>query len=589
MQRIFPSICMALAFTTPAWSQQNDGTDVSARVSIVKPAKVPATPERIRALKLPQGFSINVFADQLQNIRVIAVDEAGNVYATRRDQGDVILLKDSDRDGRADGAFETVLHRPGAHGLAIRGKKLYVATVREIFVADIQADGRLGPATMLLGDLPDGGQHPNRTLAFGPDGMLYASIGSSCNACNETNPEHATLLRLSPDGKSRVIVASGLRNTIGYDWHPSTAELWGMDHGIDFLGDDEQAEELNLIRQGRQYGWPHVYGDGRLYPQSTPPAGVSKEEWRTLSTPMTLGYTAHAAPMQFVFYRGAQFPRDYQGDAFVTLRGSWNRRPPSGYEVVRIRFKDGTPRAFEPFLTGFLGDGGKHHFARPMGLAVAADGALLVGDDANGVLYRVSYTGAGSTALPDAPADAMRTQATRGVGVPLANDRPETQAAGALAPTSPAFKAGQTIPQRHSEYADGLSPPLSWTPVEGAKTYAIIMEDPDAKPITPFVHWVAWNIPVTALPEGVTEQLRLTEPPGLTQGRTSRGTVGYLGPRPPVGDPPHHYHVLVLALDTTLDLPPGSDRDALLEAAKGHVLAKGVLMGTYQQKVKPPR
>ncbi len=188
MQRILPSICMALAFTTPAWSQQNDGTDVSARVSIVKPAKVPATPERIRALKLPQGFSINVFADQLQNIRVIAVDEAGNVYATRRDQGDVILLKDTDRDGRADGAFETVLHRPGAHGLAIRGKKLYVATVREIFVADIQADGRLGPATMLLGHLPDGGQHPNRTLAFGPDGMLYASIGSSCNACNEPIP-----------------------------------------------------------------------------------------------------------------------------------------------------------------------------------------------------------------------------------------------------------------------------------------------------------------------------------------------------------------------------------------------------------------
>ncbi len=163
-----------------------------------------------------------------------------------------------------------VANRAGAHGLAIRDGKLYLATVKEVFVADIQPDGTLGPLKMIIGDLPDAGQHPNRTMAFGPDGMLYISVGSTCNACNESNPENATILRAAPDGKSRTIFASGLRNTIGFDWHPKTGELWGMDHGIDFLGDEVQPEELNRIERGKQYGWPHVWGDGGINPQSTP-------------------------------------------------------------------------------------------------------------------------------------------------------------------------------------------------------------------------------------------------------------------------------------------------------------------------------
>ncbi len=136
-----------------------------------------------------------------------------------------------------------------------------------------------------------------------------------------------------------------------------------------------------------------------------------------------------------------------------------------------------------------------------------------------------------------------------------------------------------------------MSPPLAWSPVNGAKSYAIIAEDPDAKPIKPFVHWVAWNIPadVTKLPEGVQEQPRLTDPEGMLQGRTSRGVVGYFGPRPPVGDKQHHYHFQILALDKMLDIPPGADRDQVLAAAEGHVIAKGELIGTYAQTVKPPK
>ncbi len=162
-----------LALSGAAMAQQGDGTRVAIAASIFKPAKVDATPERIAALKAPAGFKVTAFATGLKNARIIAVAPNGDVYLSRRDQGDVLLLRDANGDGMADGAPVTVAMRPGAHGLAIRDNKLYLVTVKELFVADILADGRLGELKMLAGDLPDSGQHPNRTIAFGPDGMNH--------------------------------------------------------------------------------------------------------------------------------------------------------------------------------------------------------------------------------------------------------------------------------------------------------------------------------------------------------------------------------------------------------------------------------
>ncbi|HBK45718.1 MAG TPA: PEBP family protein [Xanthomonadaceae bacterium] len=583
-------LAAGLLLSFAAAAQQGDGTDVAAQVHTFKPDKQPPSAQAIAALRLPAGFSVQPLATGLQNVRVLAVAGNGDIYASRREQGDVLLLRDRDEDGTLDAPPRVVARRAGAHGLAIRDDTLYLATANEVFRAGIRADGTLEEPVLLIGDLPDGGQHPNRTLAFGPDGMLYISVGSSCNACNETNPEHATLLRAAPDGKSRTIFASGLRNTIGFAWDPASGELWGMDHGIDFLGDEVQPEELNHLVKGKQYGWPHVWGRDGVNPQSTPPGGIDKAQWAAISEPMVLGYTAHAAPMQMLFYTGAAFPREYRGDAFVTMRGSWNRKPASGYEVVRVRFERGRPVAFEPFLQGFLVNDGRAHIARPVGLAQTPGGALLVGDDANGVIYRIGYgkpAKATASRPPPVPSAPLQAQLAEGNGVPLLLDR--IGEAPAMRVDATAFAPDGTIDRRYSEYHDGVSPPLSWQAVDGARSYAIVVEDPDAKPLTPFVHWVAWNIPADlgALPEGLPEQMRLTVPEGVMQGATTRGSVGYYGPRPPVGEPPHRYHFQVLALDTLLDLPPGADRDALLQAARGHVIGKGAAVATYAQRQAP--
>ncbi|MBL8215363.1 MAG: PQQ-dependent sugar dehydrogenase [Bryobacterales bacterium] len=364
--------------------------------SIVRPRK---SPPDLASLRVPQGFQIRTFATGLGNIRILAVADNGDIYATRRQEGDVILL----RNGSTPPKPEVVLRRDGMHGLAIHNDQLYLATVNEVLVADRKPDGTLSQPRLLISDLPDGGQHPNRTLAIGPDGKLYVSVGSTCNACTESSKESAALLRMAPDGTGRSVFASGLRNTIGFAWHPETKALWGFDHGIDWLGNDEQSEELNLLENGKRYGWPYVYGKNQVNPQEQYPAGFKIEDWMAASAPATLEYTPHAAPMQMVFYTANELPVQIRNDAFVTMRGSWNRRPPSGYEVVHVRFAAGKPMEIKPFLTGFLKQmGGQWAFSgRPVGLAIAKDGGLLVGDDVNGVLYKVTYDDGSRTPAPN--------------------------------------------------------------------------------------------------------------------------------------------------------------------------------------------
>jgi Raf kinase inhibitor-like YbhB/YbcL family protein len=563
-------------------------SDIEITWHILKPTELPA-PD-VSRLHAPSGFQIQKFAENVGNARILAIGPNGNVYVTRREEGDILMFHVG-AGGLAAGEPVRVASRAGLHGIAFSKGKAYLASVHEIFKADVHPDGTLGPLDMIIHDLPDAGQHNTRTVQIGPDDMMYISVGSTCNECAEPNPENATILRASLDGKSRSIFASGLRDTIGWGWQPQSGELWGMDHGIDALGDNLQPEELNHIEKGKRYGWPYLFGDNQPNPHLDPPGGLQKSELAKTNVPMAMGYTAHAAPMQMSFYNASQFPAEYQGDAFVSMRGSWNRKPPSGYEIVRVHFRNGQPVSIEPFVTGFVTSQGE--YGRLVGNAVAQDGSLLFTDDRNGVIYRVSYMGGGSHSQTQTiSGESMLHQARAGAKSDVALRLPETATNGSLTVSSSAFEQGGAIPDMYSSYDQNASPPLRWTEgPQGTKSYAILTEDPDAgtTPL-PVVHWVVWNIPVPviSLREGLAALDRLEDPMGLRQGpNTAAGNVGYKGPRPPEGDPPHHYHFEVFALDRMLDLPAGANREDLVNAMRGHVLAWGELIGIFKRPERP--
>lgn len=418
-KKTFPCRLVPLALALAACAVQaqlppGDGP-VSTTINVVEPSPVKFDDSLLAQLRLPPGFRISVYAKDMANVRWLQPMRNGDVYVSRREQGDIVLLRDGNRDGVADEKRVVAQNIKWAHGLALRGdRQLYIAADKKVLAADILSDGNLSTPRILVDDLPDAGQHPNRTLAFGPDGLLYVTVGSTCNDCRDTNPENATIVRAQPDGQGRHVYAQGLRNTIGFGWHPAGGQLYGFDHGSDYHGDDTPPEELNAIQANKHYGWPFCYADKVVDRQvfNDPPNATKADFCPTTEAP-ALTYTAHAAPIGMAFYTGGMFPAEFRNDAFVAFRGSWNRSQPSGYSVARVRFDAaGRPTAIEDFITGWLmpsppaylqqpggapsgpeQDKAKRpaQFGRLAGLAVHADGSLLIAEDQNGVIYRVSY------------------------------------------------------------------------------------------------------------------------------------------------------------------------------------------------------
>ncbi len=557
-------------------AQSGKLTDVTVEGHIYEPQKLAPTDARLSHLTVPSGLKLQRFAEGLDNPRILAVADDGTIYVSQRTPGNVVMLRDTDGDGVVD-LQKIVLKLKDAHGLAIRGRQLYVTDVKRVYAAPLGDDGTVGKLRTLVKNLPDGGQHPNRTLGFSPDGELFVTVGSTCNECREPNPENATVLRVTdPQGSprrnvGREIFASGLRNTIGFGWHPGSGRLIGFDQGIDWLGDNEQSEEVNALEHGKRYGWPYVYDEDQINPHNEP-VKLTSEQWARISEEPVGMYTAHSASMQLAFYDSDVLGANLRGSAFIAMRGSWNRKPPSGYELVRTTFTDsGELESVEPFVGTFLErqrDGNFGYFARPVGVAIGKDGAVLLGDDTNNTIYRISREAAAGTPPP-------QRLATDIFAVPQTIEL-----------SSPAFADGQPIDLRYSDYGPGVSPPLHWKKIpQGTRSLVMLMEDPDALAPLPFVHWLAVNVPagINGAPEGVRTAFAPYRDQPVRQGSNSKSTTGYFGPRPPAGDPPHRYHFQLFALDTELALPDGFNRAAVLKAMSGHVLAKGVLTGTYQQ------
>lgn len=262
----------------------------------------------------------------------------------------------------------------------------------------MQADGTLGAMESLINDLPDGGQHPNRTIDFGPDGHLYISVGTLCNDCKESDKETACMLQVDTTTWKRTIFASGLRNTIGFDFHPQTGELWGVDNGGDGKGNRWPPEEVNRIVKGGNYGFPFAYGKKEVDQTREDPPGDIKEEWTKTTQPSILELKAHSAPIGFTFINNVTgMPADYVGDGLICWHGSWNRSKPVGFKVQRIHFENGMATHATDFLTGFLKPGflffkRKARFGRPAGVTITPEGVIYISDDANGVIYAIKRT-----------------------------------------------------------------------------------------------------------------------------------------------------------------------------------------------------
>ena len=348
-------------------------------------------PLRLDKITLPDGFQISVFADQLPEARSMALSDDGTLFVGNRSGNRVYALRDIDEDGRADSVYtiDSGLNTP--NGVAVHDGALYVAEVSRILRYD-NIDARLTDPpepTVVTDAFPSDEQHGWKYIDFGPNDSLYVPVGAPCNICNEEDP-YAAIHRMAPDGSGRTIVARGVRNTVGFDWHPETGDLWFTDNGRDWLGDDRPPDELNrLTKPPQHFGYPHVHGADLLDPEF----GDGHDP--ATYTPPVQELGPHVAALGLTFYTGTQFPKEYRGQVFIAEHGSWNRSTKIGYRVMLVRLDStGAATSYEPFATGWLRDG--ENWGRPVDVLQMPDGTLLVSDDQTGAIYRISYDAPGS-------------------------------------------------------------------------------------------------------------------------------------------------------------------------------------------------
>jgi len=344
----------------------------------------------IKQLHVPAGFTLSIFADNLPNARSLALGDNGTVFVGTGSEGAVYAVQDSNSDGIADKSYVIIAsHLYMPNGVAYRDDSLYVAEVNRIIRFDRITQQLANPPkpVVVYDEFPSEQHHGWKYLRFGPDNKLYTSVGAPCNICEPEQPIYSSLVRLNADGSGFEMLARGIRSSVGFDWQPETNALFFTDNGRDYLGDDMPPDELNQwTTTGEHFGFPYCHGGDIPDPEF----GADKK-CRQFTAPVWK-FKAHIAPLGLRFYRGKQFPVEFQNQLFVAEHGSWNRSEPQGYRVVSVKFKQGKPVSEQVFIDGWLTKDGKV-LGRPVDILEMPDGSLLISDDKLGVIYRVEYKG----------------------------------------------------------------------------------------------------------------------------------------------------------------------------------------------------
>jgi glucose/arabinose dehydrogenase len=335
----------------------------------------------LEKIRLPAGFEIRVFA-RVPNARSLARSPNGTLFVGTREDGGVYAVRDG--SGRPDSVVRIARGLNMPNGVAIRDGALYVAEVHRLLRYDgIEARLENPPPPVVVREFPPDRHHGWKFIAFGPDGLLYVPVGAPCNIC-QPEPMYAAIHRMRPDGSGFETFARGVRNTVGFDWHPETHELWFTDNGRDMLGDDIPPDELNNApRAGMDFGFPTCHG------RNIPDPDFGRRRPCSATTPPALELGPHVASLGMRFYTGRMFPEKYRKGIFIAEHGSWNRTHKIGYRVMFVPLENGRPAGYEVFAQGWLQ--GESAWGRPVDVLVTPDGALLVSDDESGTVYRISY------------------------------------------------------------------------------------------------------------------------------------------------------------------------------------------------------
>jgi glucose/arabinose dehydrogenase len=340
----------------------------------------------LSAIELPPGFKISVYADNVPGARSLALSPSGILFVGTRQAGRVYAVVDKDHDMQADDVITIADGLDLPNGVALREGDLYVAEVHRIIrFPQIETTLNAPPKPEVVFDgFPKDRHHGWKFIRFGPEGRLYVPVGAPCNVCLKDQPVYGTITRMNRDGSQFEIFANGVRNSVGFDWHPQTGELWFTDNGRDWLGDDQPPDELNRANlKGLHFGFPFCHGGILADPE------FGSERVCSQFAPPAVRLDAHVAALGMRFYTGRMFPEDYLNQIFIAEHGSWNRDRKSGYRLTLVRMQNNRILSYQPFAQGWLID--ENSWGRPVDLEVMADGSMLVSDDQNGVIYRISY------------------------------------------------------------------------------------------------------------------------------------------------------------------------------------------------------